>query len=895
MTLTPGRRFGSYEILAAIGQGGMGEVYRAKDTKLGRDVAIKVLPRAFEQDPERLARFEREARVLASLNHPNIAAIYGFERGFEHDGQECLCYLVLEYVPGETLKGPLPVEDVLAVARQITAALEEAHEKGFVHRDLKPANIKITPEGKVKVLDFGLAKAYADEAASSDPGASPTLSALPTRAGVILGTAGYMSPEQVRGGPVDKRADIWAFGCVVYELLAGKKAFASESAPDAMVAVLSREPDWEALPAAVPVRLRELLRRCLRKDPRERLHDIADARLEMEGWGGSPEPLPGGAHWARPPQRHWLPWGIAAVMTVVGAAALAVASRRLESSEAKPVTRTVIALPPGERLAVDLYPALALSPDGRRLVYVTTRSSRTQIHLRPLDRFEATPIPGTEGAVGPFFSPDGEQIGFLAGGKLKKLALSGGSPTALLDVGDFRGASWGADGRIVLTPTADSAARLTQVAASGGAARLLMAPDASRVQRGERWPDILPGGEAAVFSEWTTGSPDDFPIGLVNLDSGERRALLTGGAGPRYASPGFLLYARGGVLLAAPFDLARLRVSGEPIPIASRVMTDSQTAAAQFSVAGETLAYVPGTERVPERSVVLVDRKGQARPLLAARHAYTHPRFSPDGRRLAVGISQVGNRSVWIYDLTRETLTRFTFGGGTNAAALWSPDGKRVLFSSDRGGARNLYWAPAAGGGPEERLTSSSKTQSMGSWSPDGKWVLYEEVDAGGSPDIWALPVAEGGAGERKPRPVLQGPFAERHPRFSPDGRWIAYSSNETGRYEVFVQAFEAAGGGKRQISTEGGTEPIWSRDGKELFYRNGDRMMAVDISTKPSFSHGTPRLLFEGQYTVGPLSIASYDVTPDGRHFVMLQSSDSSPGATQIHVVQNWQAGLKR
>jgi eukaryotic-like serine/threonine-protein kinase len=883
MAISVGEKLGPYEILSAIGAGGMGEVYKARDTRLDRVVALKLLPDAFLRDRERMVRFEREARVLASLNHPGIAALYGFE---QNDG---IPFLVMEYVPGETLSGPMPADDAITIARQIAEALEAAHESGIVHRDLKPANIKLTPEGRVKILDFGLAKALENPMAENARSQLVTLTAPATESGVIMGTPAYMSPEQAKGKSVDRRADIWAFGCVLYELLAGQRAFKGDSQADTIAGVLSREPDWNALAADIPVRTRQLLRRCLKKDPHDRLRDIGDARLELT------ELLTDAPAATERRQRSTILGTLAAVIAVVALAVLALVWRRMDSPLVRPVTRTVITLSPGERLAVDLFPALALSPDARRLVYVATKDGRRQIYNRPLDRFEATPIPGTEGGVSPFFSPDGQQIGFLADGKLKTLTLNGGLPTTLVDLGDLRGASWGSDGSIVLTPSGAMGEGLSRLAVTGRALRSIKPPDINRPQKTERWPDLLPGGRAALFSEYGSESVEQAPIGLAMLDSGERRMLRVTGSSPRYATPGYLLYGRGGDLLVAPFEITNLEISGESVSLENAVMTDAQTSAVQFSVAGDTLAYIPGGIRMPERSVLLVDRRGETRSLLEARRPYLYPRLSPDGTRLAFGISEGSNRHVWIYDLNRKTTNRLTFGGGNSLTPVWSPDGKRVVFISDRGsGMQNLYWTQSSGGASEERLTTSLLSQNPASWSPDGKWLLYQELDPNTSYDIWVLPVSGSSPSERKPRPWLRGPYAERQPQFSPDGKWVAYTSNETGRYEVFVQAFDPAAGGKRQISTEGGMEPTWSRNGRELFYRNVGRMMVVDVSTKPSFAHGSPKLLFEGHYFMGP-SVANYDVTADGQHFVMLQPVDSSTGSTQIHIVQNWQAGLKR
>jgi len=881
-----GKTLGHYQVVEKIGAGGMGEVYRARDTHLNRDVALKTLPAAFAQNPERLARFEREAHLLASLNHPNIAAIHGFEQ----DSQECLCYLVLEYVPGEILRGPLPVDEALPVARQIIEALEEAHGKGVVHRDLKPANIKITPEGKVKVLDFGLAKALSVEPASSAGANSPTLTVAATGAGVLLGTAAYMSPEQARGKPADKRADVWAFGCVLYELLAGRQAFHGQSLSDTLSAVLRAEPDWSALPPETPEPLGRLLRRCLQKDAGARLHDIADARLEVQDALSSPPPALAPA----PPSplrslARFLPWALAAVGIAVAVWSLS----RPRPPASPSVTRLAVPLPPGERFIAGAVPALALSPDGTRLVYALERKQGPQLYLRRLDRFDAVPIPGTEGASGPFFSPDGEWVGFTAGGKLKKVLLSGGAPVNICDVQDIRGAAWAPDDTIIFTRAFTGAIGLSRVSAAGGVPQPLTTPDPKQREFGHRWPEVLPGGKAVLFTIWLGGSFDNSRIGVVSLQTGERRILLEGGYSPRYApagrpGQGYLVFARAGGLLAAPMDLVRLQTTGQPVPILEPTLMNTRTGAANYSLSSTgVLVYLPGSGQAAELTLAWVDRKGEARPLTQTRRVFDAMRLSPDGRRVATAVVDGGGRNIWVYDLARDTLARLTFDSASaDAAPVWTPDGRLVTFSSARSGAGNLFWKPADGSGSEQRLTTSPHTQFPTSWSPDGKWLAFEQFDPVTQSDIWVLPRPDGASAEQKPRQFLKTSFSERGGRFSPNGRWLAYYSNESGQNQVYVQPFPGPGG-KSQVSTDGGLEPMWATDGRELFYRNADRIMAVDVTTAPSFSAGKPRLLFERQYEFGP-AFTNWDVAPDGRQFLMLKGSDAgAPG--QVNVVLNW------
>ncbi len=869
-----GQTLGHYRIESKLGQGGMGEVYRAKDTKLGRDVAIKVLPPAFAEDPERLARFEREAHVLASLNHPNIAAIYGFEQAGG------VPFLVLEYVPGEILKGPMPVEDALGVCRQMAEALQEAHEKGFMHRDLKPANIKITPEGKVKVLDFGLAKALADEPAQGDGRNSPTLSILATRAGTLLGTAAYMSPEQARGRPIDKRADIWAFGCVLYEMLVGKQTFSGGSITDVLAAVVRAEPDWSALPAGAPLRL---LHRCLEKDPARRLRDIGDARFDLEADAVSPAAGPG-------VRASRLPWVAAAVMTLV--AAVGVWAPWRAQRAAAPVVRAAVTPPPGDRLAVNpLQGSIALSPDGSRLVYAAVRGGRAQLFLRRLDQFDAAPITGAEDGAGPFFSPDGEWVGFFAGGKLKRVQLSGGAPQTVCEAPAGRGATWAPDDTIILTPNNPAGTGLAHVPAGGGVPQALTTPDNKSNEHSHRWPQILPGGKAVLFTVFTGGNPDENSVAVLRLDTGERRTLVEGATDGRYIPTGHLVYSRSGSLLAAPFDVSRLAVTGRQVPVLEGVRTAASTGFVHycFSSTG-SLLYLSGGLESLDLALVWVDHKGKATPATDQRRYFLHPRLSPDGRRIAVTAGGGAGADIWVLDLSRDVLARLTFEPGQEGASLWTPDGKRVVFGAVRSGAaQNLYWKAADGSGPEERLTTSPHLQTPGSFSRDGKWLAFREVNPASSDDIWLLPME----GDRKPKPFLQTPFSEAEPAFSPDGRWLAYSSSESGSREVYVQPFPGPGG-KWQVSTNGGRMPVWSPNGRELFYRNGDQTMAVEVGTGGAFSAGKPRLLFEGQYFSLP-GATHYDVAPDGKRFLMLKNVTPEAALTQINLVENWFEELKQ
>jgi eukaryotic-like serine/threonine-protein kinase len=876
MALTSGNRLGPYEILAAIGAGGMGEVYRAHDSKLGRDVALKVLPEAFARDAERMARFQREAKSLASLNHPNIASIYGLEdSGATHA-------LVMELVEGPTLadrirSGPIPIEEALPIAKQIAEGLEYAHERGIVHRDLKPSNVKVTSDDAVKILDFGLAKTMQAETASGDAITSPTLSQMATQAGMLLGTAAYMSPEQARGKLVDRRADIWAFGCVLYEMLTGKMAFGGGAVTDTLAAVLRAEPDWSQLPATTPTRVRVLLQRCLQKDPKQRLQAIGDARISLdEVLAGAPEPSSGAAAPnSMPLWRRTLPWALG----FLAAAITGVAVWTLKPSPSKQVTRTVINLPPGQRLAGLSDLVLALSADGSQLAYVATTQGAggetQQIYLRPMDSLEANPIPGTEGAVDPFFSPDGQWLGFFAGGKMRKISVSGGAAQTLADDSTPEGATWSSQGTIVFSHGAQF---LQQVSDAGGIPQPLTHLEKGEI--GNVWPQVLPGGKAVVF-EGGQG------IVAQPIETSERRNLTQGGASPRYLSSGYLIYAQAGNLMAVPFDPQRLKVKGTAVPVVQDVMQDpAAPAPAQYSVSATgSLVYVPGSAQASQSKLVWVSRNGAEQPLPAPARDYGQPRVSPDGRRVALA----SGGQIWLYDLARDTLTRFTFEGGLNGVPAWTPDGKRIAFSSDRGGSLNLFWQMADGSGGLERLTTSERVQAPSSWSPNGQLLSFAEFDP--RPTIWVLRLSD-----RKAQPFLQTTANELTPQFSPDGRWMAYVSNESGRNEIYVQPYPGPGG-KWQISTDGGMEPVWNRNGRELFYRSGDKMMAVDVTAQPSFVAGKPKMLFEGHH-VSDTSVPfpEFDVSPDGQRFLMLKPvAQEQAAATQINVVLNWSEELKR
>ncbi|MCZ6878519.1 MAG: protein kinase, partial [Acidobacteria bacterium] len=844
----------------------------------------------FTHDPQRLARFEREAKLLASLNHPNSAAIYGLE---EADGVR---FLALELVPGDTLaervaRGPLPVEEALEICRQIAQGVEAAHEKGVIHRDLKPANVKITPEGKVKILDFGLAKAFEAEPPVTDISQSPTLTEEMTRAGVILGTAAYMSPEQAKGKPVDNRADIFAFGAVLYELLTGKRAFEGETITETIAAVLKSEPDWELLPDTAPHILRALLRRSLEKEPPSRLQHMTDVRIFIEearteastlsplGLSSAPQP----AGW-----KIVLPWSIAVVTALIAI----ITVWTLTGPATRPPTKFLIT-PPADASLTELGNHLAISPDGRRIVYRVGEVNSEQLYLRSLDDVVARAIPGTEGATyHAFFSPDGEWIAFFTNdGKLKKVSLSGGAPITLGDASGWVSGSWGSEGTIVFTGSLETGQThtLNRIAAGGGEPEILATPNQGEGQY--QHPESLPGGKAVLF---TASTPVSSEIRILLVETGEQKLVLAAGRQARYVETGHVVYAQAasgglttGTLMAVPFDLARLEATGDPVPVLQGVrLTVPGFVDYAVSEAG-TLVYVPGRVEGVQHKLVWVDRNGGTQPLTDIQREFHEPRFSPDGGRLTVTIRDRGVRNIWIYEIDRGILTPFTLEG-ENTRAIWSPDGKRLLFSSNRAGVANLFWMPTDRSAEAEQLTTSSTSLYPTSWSPHGL-VAYVELSGTQPRSIGVVPLE----GEREPETVATE-YMERNAIFSPNGRWIAFTSDRSGQTEVYVKPYPGQGG-LVQISTDGGLEPVWAQTGKELFYRNGDQMMVVAVETEATFQAERPSLLFEGSYAYNYTGMTSnYDITPDGQRFVMVQATQESAPA-QIQVVLNWFEELKR
>ncbi len=884
-----------YEIISELGKGGMGEVYLAEDTNLKRHVAIKLLPQQFALNKEMLARFEREARLLASLNHPNIATIHGLEKS---DGQQ---FLVMELVEGETLaerikKGPLPLEEALEVCRQMAEGLEAAHEKGIIHRDLKPANVKITPDGKVKVLDFGLAKAYesavSDEERRADPALSPTITVESSRSGVILGTAAYMSPEQARGKSLDKRTDIWSFGCVLFEAITGQLAFKGDTISDTIAAILKAEPNWKAIPETAPLKIRDLLRRCLQKDSHNRLHDIADVRIEIQDvLTGSPEEM-GSAVRPTPKWRNmfWVVAGLAVVLAIL----LLWSPWRTSEPQEKLISRFNINLPPGETLDFEIGSSVVFSPDGTQLVYVVQKDKTTQLYLRPIQDFEAHPISGTEGARGPFFSPDGNWVAFHADGKLKKVSLLGGTPQLICDAKSGLGGTWSKDGTIYFGDW--KKASLIRVPSAGGDPELLATGlrmvNEETFEHSYFWPQILPGGKDLLYTIWN--KPQDMNVAVYSLERGEHKTLIEKGGYARYLPPGYLIYTWAGDLMTVPFDLEKLEVTGSPELVFEGIQR-GDWGLANFALSDSgSLVFIQGSVKPLENGLVWVDLEGNVERSPFPLAFYQSPRLSPDGKQLV--ISRLDNMpNIWIYGLERGTSRRLTDEEGSEYWAIWTPDGKSIVFNSTRTGhpAAPLLWKPADGSSPAELFTEGKNHQQPKSWSADGKvMAITEGLDPETGIDIFIVKID----GDRKPEPFLNSRFNESQPLFSPDGRWIAYVTDESGRDEVYVRPYPGPGD-LIPISTDGGMEPVWSPDGKVLYYRDfsGNKMMAVSFNTEPELRVSQPRLLFEGKYYGGSPWGRNYDISPDGTRFIMITDESQSEKPTQINLILNWVEELKR
>ena len=880
MTLAAGTRVGVYEVVGLLGAGGMGEVYRARDTRLHREVALKVLPEAFASEPERMARFEREAQVLASLNHPHIATVYGFDESVS-DQSTRIRALAMELVPGETLadrlkRDRLTVAEALDLATQIAQALEAAHGLGVVHRDLKPANIHVTPNGTVKVLDFGLAKLVAPgtEASGSQRSHSASLSptitspVMATSIGVLLGTAAYMSPEQAKGREAGPRSDVWAFGCVLYEMLTGHSPFRADDVTETLAAILMRDPEWSRVPADTPINVQRLLRRCLRREPEQRLHSIADARIELED-----TPLPSVVA-AVPPaavrRGARLPW-VLTVVALVFAAALIVdrVRSRVGQGEAPAVAFSVA--PPAGFTVGDAETLGAISPDGQTLVLSYEQGAVTQLFKRQLHQLDVVPIPGTERATAPFFSPDGKWLAFTQNGKLRKLAIDGG---AAVEIGGptFGRGAWNSADTIVYTPS--YAAGLWQVSAAGGTPRKLTEPATQDGELGHWHPQFLPDGKTVVFTNYRV-PVERTRIEVLSIDTGERRVIVESGMFGRFVSSGHLLFVRGTTVFAIPFDPARRAVSGNATPILDGVAALSQEAEAQLAVsANGTLSYVADREFNAPSRLMWIARDGTAAPVGIDPRRLSLPEISPDGRSIAAMVSEA-ETDIWIADIERGVMRRFTDAPGTQTTPLWMPDSRQLLYSSEEP-AFHVYRQAIGATVPPERLVDGPLDAMAMSVLPSGDGILYALNDPVTRTDIWLLPLT----GDRKPRPIVKTRFAESDARISPNGQWLAYMSDDSGRSEIYVQSFPD-GGDRTAVSIEGGTQVRWSADSRELFFRSGDQIMRVSVGATAPLTVSRPVALFRAQFLPG------YSVARDGR-FLVAQRDPQAPPA-RVNVILNW------
>jgi Tol biopolymer transport system component len=887
MTLAAGTKLGPYEILAPLGAGGMGEVYKAKDTRLERTVAVKVLPSHMSSSPEVRQRFEREAKTISQLSHPHICALYDVGREGETE------YLVMELLEGETLserlvKGALPLEQTLRYGAEIADALDKAHRQGIVHRDLKPGNVMLTKSG-VKLLDFGLAKAMAPAAPAGSLTALPTQAGL-TQEGTILGTFQYMAPEQLEGKEADARTDIFAFGAVLYEMATGKKAFSGASQASLISAIMKEEPvPISSVEPTTPPSLDRVVGTCLSKDPEDRWQSAADIKRELK-WIGDGSASGAAAPVAtRPRNRERLSWGLTAVALLLAVAAVGRYERRT-TGLAGPL-RFSIVLPEKSALR-----AVAISPDGARLVFVARDpSGKNLLWVRSLDSLTVQPLPGTENPSFPFWSPDSRFIGFFADGKLKKIDASGGPPQTLCDAPLNRGGTWNREGVILFAPVVSGP--LYRVSAAGGLATPATRLDPLRGEDGHRWPFFLPDGRHFLYmvsSFSSLGQKEKIGIYAASLDSKEETLLVRTNSNVAYAPQGFLLFSRERNLLAQPFDAKRLRITGDPLPVTEQIQYFPQHYGALFSVSENgVLLYQPRSASGVSQ-LTWFDRSGKQTGSLGAPGDQSNPRISPDGKRVAVNIidSQTGNMDIWIYESSGGIATRFTSDPAFDVLPIWSPDGRQIIFDTTREGRQNLYQKSSSGVDSEKPILQSQRTSYPTDWSLDGRFVLYGVFDASTNLELWALPAS----GDRKPIPFIKTTFGVSHGQFSPDGRWVAYSSNESGKWEIYVAPFPGPGGNWK-VSIAGGSEPRWRRDGKELFYLAPDGvLMSANVKEGPTFDADVAKPLFQTHRREGISSVDlfSYDVSADGQRF-LVNTDVGEVTSPPLTVVLDWTAGLKK
>jgi eukaryotic-like serine/threonine-protein kinase len=892
MALTTGTRLGPYEITGAIGAGGMGEVYRARDTKLGRAVAIKVILDQFAADEERIGRFEREAKMLAALNHPRIASLFGIEHvGGQH-------FLVMELIEGETLadrlrRGPMRVEDALPLAIQIAEALEAAHEKGVVHRDLKPANIKITPDGQVKVLDFGLAKMVEKDAPDASAANSPTLSMMATQAGLILGTAAYMSPEQAKGFPADHRSDVFSFGTVFFEMLTGRQPFQGDTAPDVLASVLVRDPDLTSMPPNLNPRLRDLLRRCLEKSPKRRWQSIADVRAEIETIAADPRGESVLGYFAAPPRPLWRRAIPIVVTAIVAAAVSGFAVWRATRPAPRPVIRFTVMLPEEQQFTNAGRHLIAVSPDGQQVVYVANQ----RLYLRPTSELHARPIPGSEsegGVLNPVFSPNGQFVAYWTGADqtLRKIAVTGGASVTIGQVGRPHGMRWDQSGVLV----GQGSKGIVRVSAAGGTPESLVAVKENEIAFG---PELLPDGQTVLFTLGTGTATERWERAQIvaqSLKTGERRVIVDGGSDGRYLPTGHLVYAQGGLLLATAFDAGRMTTVGTPVPVIQgiRRADGNQTGAAQFSVSNTgTLIYIPGPASGTSAygDLVFVDRAGVVEKLKLPSGAYQVPRLSPDGKRLALAVEDVKGTNIWIYDVSSTSSIRQLTFEGQNRFPAWTPDGQRITFQSDREGDLGIFWQRADGIEAAQRLIKAPVGESYipESWSRTGGLLMFA-ISKG-----LRFSLATFSIHDRKVAPFghVQSAFPP-NAHFSPDGRWVAYARYEPDSNGIFVEPFPATGA-KYRVATNG-IHPLWSPDGKELFYSSG-ALFVVTVTTGAGFEFSNKVQLPRPFQSQGPTAPRAFDSTPDGKRLIGIAPSGQGPAgaSTQIEVVLDWFEEVKR